>query len=189
MERDSVQISTVRIMHLYVSKWANKMNQRYLDYANYNIWANERLINDLLTQDDGLLFEELGGSFPTIRATALHIWHAELGWLSRLKGNGWEAAEVTGFSGSNKELFSAWQSTSVEFKRFVASADLEREIQFEHLGVAYSIPSREIVQTVFNHGSYHRGQVVMMMRLLGSAEITQTDYIEWVREKARERLS
>jgi len=164
------------------------MNQRYIDYATYNIWANNRLINCLLEQNEQLLTQELKGSYPTIRATLLHIWFAETGWLSRLNGNGWQAAKVLDFSGSNEALFKAWQYTSATFKNFVASADLEKEIPFEHKGEKFSIPSREIAQTVFNHGSYHRGQVVMMLRQLGITEIPQTDYIEWVREKARAEL-
>ena len=161
------------------------MNQRYLDYANYNIWANKRLISDLLLQDDKLISQELVGSFPTIRATLLHIWNAEMGWLSRLNGKGWETSIVTDFSGDNEELFGLWQATSERFKEFVETVDLEKAIQFQHKEEAFSILTREIIQTVFNHGSFHRGQVVMMMRQLGDMKISQSDYIEWVREKER----
>ena len=161
------------------------MNQRYLDYADYNIWANNKLINDLLNQDDELLVKELIGSFPTIRATMLHIWFAETGWLSRLNGKGWETKTVTDFSGNNDELFKLWQITSKDFRKFVKKSDLEKEIQFEHKEEKFSIPTREIIQTVFNHGSFHRGQIVIMMRQLGITKISQTDYIEWVREKER----
>lgn len=161
------------------------MKQNYLDFSQYNIWANNRLIQDLSALEDGLLIHEFVGSFPTIRATILHIWFAETGWLSRLNGKAWEASKVTGFVGSNKELFSEWQKTSQEFKEFVYTVELEKKIVFQHKGEEFSIPSREIIQTVCNHGSYHRGQVVMVLRQLGITEITQTDYIEWVREKAR----
>lgn len=65
------------------------------------------------------------------------------------------------------------------------SANLEKKIGFEHKEKQFSIPTREIIQTVFTHGSYHRGQVVMMMRQLNITQISQTDYIEWVREKER----
>lgn len=162
-----------------------EVNQRYIDYANYNIWANNRLIDDLKGLDHELLHREIIGSFPNIRATISHIWNAETGWLSRLKENGWESSKVTNFTGTNIELFKEWQKTSEQFKYFVENADLEKEIKFEQKGEHFSIPSREIMQTVFNHGSYHRGQVVMMMRQLGISKISQTDYIEWVREKER----
>lgn len=161
------------------------MNNSYLDYANYNIWANNRLIDDLSEHDDQLLNEELIGSFPTIRAIILHLWFAESGWLSRLAGRGWDTAAVSSFSGNNKELFNSWRITSENFKNFVETADLEKEIQFKQKEEVFSIPTREIIQTVFNHGSFHRGQIVMMMRQVGITKISQTDYIEWVREKER----
>jgi len=161
------------------------MNQRYLDYALYNIWANNRLINNLLEQDDQLLTKVLVASFPTIRATLQHIWFAETGWLSRLNGNGWDAIKVTEFNGTNQELIKEWQTTSEEFKDFTNKADLPKKIQFEHKGEKFSIPTSEIIQTVLNHGSYHRGQIVMMKRQLGINKVLQTDYIEWVREKQR----
>lgn len=160
------------------------MNQQHLDYATYTTWANKRLIDNLSPTDDSLLEKELVASFPTIRATILHIWLAETGWLSRLKGLGWEASNVTNFTGSNQELFDAWQATSLAFQNFVESADLEKAIEFRHKGTSFSIPAREIVHTVCNHSSFHRGQIVMMMRQLGITEIAQTDYIEWVRLKA-----
>lgn len=161
------------------------MKQRYLDYAQYNIWANKRLINDLSVRDEQLLNKDIIASFPSIHKTLMHIWFAEVGWLSRLNGNGWDTTKVTEFSGTIQDLFIAWSKTSEDFRDFTINADLEKEIQFEHKSEQFSIPSREIIQTVFNHGTYHRGQVVMMMRQLGINKISQTDYIEWVREKKR----
>ena len=58
------------------------MTQNHLDYTIYNIWANNRLISDLLQMDDALLENEIVGSFPNIRETIRHIWFAEEGWLS-----------------------------------------------------------------------------------------------------------
>ena len=161
------------------------MNQRYVDYASYNIWANDRLISNLQEHNDQILTQELVASFPTIRATLLHIWFAETGWLSRLNGKGWNAKKVLEFTGSNQEFFREWKKTSIRFRDFVSQTNLEKEIEFEHKGEQFSIPTREIIQTVMNHGSYHRGQVVLMMRQLGINNILQTDYIEWVREKER----
>jgi len=157
-------------------------NQRYIDYANYNIWANNRLIDCLLQQESAIMTQEVKGSFPNIKATIKHIWFAETGWLSTLQDAGWQADKVDSFQGSTAELFTAWQATSEAFKQFVKTEDLEGKVAFMSRGREYIIPAREIAQTVFNHGTYHRGQVVMMLRQLGITEIPQTDYIEWVRQ-------
>jgi len=161
------------------------MNSTYIDFANYNIWANNRLINSLLKLDEKLLRQEIVSSFPSIQATITHIWNAETGWLSRLKGDGWDSEKVKNFDGSVADLMKSWQETSRQFRDFVVNADLEKEVQFDHKGERFSIPNREIAHTVFTHGGYHRGQVVMMLRQLGITDIPQTDYIEWVRENAR----
>jgi uncharacterized damage-inducible protein DinB len=158
------------------------MNQPYLNYATYNIWANNQLITNILTQNDALLYQTTVSSFPNLRATILHIWMAEAGWLNRLMAKDWDTAHITGFLGSNSELFIAWQKTSKEFESFTKIADLELEIPFEHEGQLFCVPSSEIILTVFNHGSYHRGQMVAQMRQLGITQIAQTDYIKWVRD-------
>jgi uncharacterized damage-inducible protein DinB len=50
------------------------------------------------------------------------------------------------------------------------------EIKFvTRKGMAYSLPISDIVMQVVNHGSYHRGQIVNMIRMLG-VEPVQTDY-------------
>lgn len=161
------------------------MNQRYIDYATYNIWANNKIIDRLLQEEETIMEKEINSSFLTIRDTLKHIWFAETGWLSRLKNNDWKTEDVINFSGTSKELFSSWQKTSQSFKDFVEIEDLEKLVVFKSRGQDYSVPSREIAQTVFNHGTYHRGQVVVMMKQLGIEDIPQTDYIEWIRQKAR----
>jgi len=154
---------------------------RYIDYAEYNIWANKRLINSLLDYDDSLLEEKIIGSFPNIRETLRHIWFAEEGWLFRLKGKDWGADKSKNFVGTNEELVVEWHKTSIEFRDFVEEADLENPISYTRNGKNLSTLSEDIVQTVFNHGSYHRGQVITLMRQLGMEDVPRTDYIEWVR--------
>lgn len=160
-------------------------NQSYIDFATYNIWANNKIIESLSQLDEQLLNQKIEASFPSIMKTVSHLWMAEIGWLSRLQGKGWEVSKITNFSGMPYELFESWQKTSAAFKSFVESTDLEQTLDFNHKGESYSIPFREIAQTVFTHGNYHRGQVIMMMRQLGLTDMPKTDYIEWVRQKAK----
>lgn len=161
------------------------MNQAYIDYALYNIWANARIIEDMQLLDNSALERELQSSFPTILLTVKHIWLAEMGWLSRLKGNKWNTDLVNDFQGSAHELFTAWAKTSLEFLNYVKTASLDEEINFRFKGENLTMPSREIVQTVLNHGSYHRGQIVTMLRQVGVEQINQTDYVLWVSVKGK----
>jgi uncharacterized damage-inducible protein DinB len=36
---------------------------------------------------------------------------------------------------------------------------------------------------VFNHDTYHRGQLVSILRELGEVNIPQTDFIVWTRQR------
>jgi uncharacterized damage-inducible protein DinB len=43
-------------------------------------------------------------------------------------------------------------------------------------------PVYQVLVHIFNHGTYHRGQLVTMLRQLGVEKIPQTDYIVWTRK-------
>ncbi len=47
----------------------------------------------------------------------------------------------------------------------------------------YSNPMWQSLQHVVNHGTYHRGQVITMLRQLGAKPI-QTDLMHFYRERA-----
>ncbi len=158
----------------------------HLDYAEYNIWANNLLIETLLAQPQEILHQKLTGSFPTIYATIQHIWSAEAGWLAHLKGEKDGFTDPKHFDGPAKALFAAWQQTSAQFRDYVAHTNLEETVPLTYRGKLLAVARHEIAQTVFNHGSYHRGQVVMMLRQLGVEQIPQTDYVHWVRVLAWE---
>ncbi len=45
-------------------------------------------------------------------------------------------------------------------------------------------PVYQVLLHLFNHQTYHRGQLVTMLRQLGVDKIPSTDFIEWSRKKA-----
>ena len=45
------------------------------------------------------------------------------------------------------------------------------------------LPVYQMLLHVFNHGTYHRGQLVTILRELGVEKIPQTDFIVWSRKK------
>jgi uncharacterized damage-inducible protein DinB len=40
-----------------------------------------------------------------------------------------------------------------------------------------------VLHHIFNHSTYHRGQLVTMLRQLGSKDIPATDFIAFVKKK------
>ena len=61
------------------------MKELLIQYANYNIWANKRIIDSLLKLTPEQLDKPIESSFSSIRKTAYHSWGAEDVWWQRIQ--------------------------------------------------------------------------------------------------------
>lgn len=162
------------------------MKETLLQYASYNVWANKLIIDVMLQLTDEQLDLELPGSFPTIRKMVLHCWGAEDIWLQRLllaEHPVWKAAD---FTRSFSETCSEWQKSSNALLGFVRQQ--YQDASFEHVLQYYNMKKqpfkskvRDVLIHVFNHATYHRGQLVTMLRQVGVTTIPTTDFIVFLR--------
>lgn len=161
------------------------MNDSILkDYARYNLWANKQFITWLENASEEQLNQEIESSFSTIRSTLIHLWGAEHGWLTALQETPWGrpyAGEE--FEGSNTELMQGFKSTTELFTDFVLQlSDAEfTEIRTRGEGKPEDTVE-EIILHVFNHATFHRGQLVTLGRQVGLKQPPRTDYIYYIRE-------
>ena len=141
------------------------------DVYNYSDWANEKLMKVI----EGLAPEEftgrVGGSFESIRTTLVHMLSAEWGWLARCGGpERGPKLEPKAFP-TLAAIEAAWGRVQRERREFLSSLkddDVLRVITFHNdAGEARSLPLGEIMQHAANHNAHHRGQVSMMLRILG----------------------
>ena len=166
------------------------MKQLLWEYAHYNLWANKKIAWLVSNNHEELIDKPLVSSFASIRSTIYHIWDAELIWLKRLQGESitfWpsKAAENMGM-----QFFDTWHKTSISLIDFVENADeqyLDFEIQYSNMkGMVYSQSGYQILMHIFNHGTYHRGQVVTMFRNAGvTNDFPKMDLIDFYRENQR----
>jgi len=152
---------------------------------DYNRWATLRL----LEAAQGLSSEELtrdhGSSFPSVLATLVHALGAEWVWLER-----WKGASPTSFPDASAlasvdDVRVRWEGIWAEQRDFVAglvAGDEARPLSYSLFDGSSDIrPLGELMRHVVNHGTYHRGQLVTMLRRLGKSP-PSTDYIRWIRE-------
>jgi uncharacterized damage-inducible protein DinB len=157
-------------------------------YAEYNVWANNKMIDVMLKPEDGFVDHEIISSFPSIRSTVYHCWSAEYIWLQRLQlveNPLWIAGE---FSGTFEDACREWKTVSdalVQFtKRQYDDKAFTHVVQYyDRAKVSYKTPVYEVLHHVFNHSTYHRGQLVTMLRQLALKEIPATDFIAFTRKK------
>ena len=74
-----------------------------------------------------------------------------------------------------------------EWERFVSTTtdeNLQREFYYKNIkGDSFRSAVWQVLHHLFNHGTYHRGQLVTMMRELGVTAIPATDFIHWYRTR------
>ena len=163
------------------------MKKVFVQYAAYNVWANQRIAECITKLSEEQVNRVLVSSFTSIYATILHLWDAEAIWWQRLKMQ--EQLEIPGtaFTGTAVELCNNLLKQSKQWKDWT---DLATEAAMEHEFIyrntkkeQFKQPVHEIMMHLFNHQSYHRGQLVTMFRQVGFTEIPNLDYISFVRKK------
>ena len=162
------------------------MKELLLRICRHNAWANKHFIDVLAPLDKEILDREIISSFNSIRATILHMWGAEDIWLQRLTGVPEPVWNVPGFKASNQELLDHWEKSSDGLITFVTNIENEMDfskiLEVTHLNnERYQYEISSIIQHVCNHGSYHRGQLVTMMRQAGITSIPGTDLSSFLR--------
>ena len=147
------------------------MKKHLLEYAQYNLWANELFINHFRNTADALIEAEVVSSFPSIRKTMMHLWDVEVLWLARLNGISPTEFPSKNFNGSNAEVYDNLLAASQAFVAFIE----DKPAPFFRDKITYRliVASGEFTQTVthillhfFNHQTMHRGQLITMCRQL-----------------------
>lgn len=156
------------------------MKETLLLLSKYNIWANKKFIDLLLKQDEELLNKELASSFSTLKETVYHMWGAEYVWLQRMQLVEHPVWIPPIFAGSFGEACTEWQKCSQDVQEFIEKQFNDRS--FQHVYQYYSMKKGSQKSTVcatllhvFNHSTYHRGQLVTMLRQAGVKKIPGTD--------------
>lgn len=152
----------------------------------YNRWANLRLLDAAAALDDDALARDLGSSFPSVLATFAHIADADWIWLQRWHGVSPGAAPEAWDRSSLDGVRRHWDDVEAGRHAYLAGLDdaaLESTIDYRNIaGRAYTSRVDEMLRHVINHSTYHRGQVVTMLRQLG-ATVQPTDLIAFYRER------
>ena len=156
-----------------------------LNLCKYNIWANQKITEYILAAGNEIADVELQSSFPTIRKTLYHIWDAQAIWYSRLKGVSFNSWPSKDFTGTLDEACAGLLLSSREFISLVenCNGDFSRVVTYQTLdGKEFKNTVEEVVTHCMNHGTYHRGQLITMLRQAGFKQVGSTDYIRFARE-------
>jgi uncharacterized damage-inducible protein DinB len=161
------------------------MKQLLQQYATYNLWANKVILETINGLSEDQINKEITGSFPSVYKTILHMMEVENVWWERLKLA--EQTTLSGwFTGNISELSKKLLQLSQQWLDWIKHSN---EVNITHVFAYYNSqkeyfkqPVYEMLLHLFNHQSYHRGQIVTMLRQLGMNKIPPTDFIVWSRK-------
>ena len=138
---------------------------------DYGYWANKKLLQAVSPLTPEQFTQVVAGSYGSIRNTLVHILSAEWGWLSRCGGpERGPALKPTDYP-TVETVVHTWGTVEANVRAFLSKLkdeDLVRQAEYVNpRGEKRSMPLGEMMQHAANHGVHHRGQVALLLRLLG----------------------
>jgi len=154
----------------------------------YNAWANRQILDSCDALSDEQFTRNLGSSFPSVRDTLAHIAAAQWIWSERFAGQT-PAGPPDWYKSAGRaalrERLAALDRSLIDFTSRLGPADPERIIEYRNMaGQPSAQPLWQPLQHLANHSTYHRGQIVTMLRQLGAAP-PHTDLIVFYREREK----
>lgn len=151
----------------------------FIMMANYNIWAND-IVHSWFDKISNEQWEQpIVSSFKSLAETSVHTAGAEKIWLDRLNKVEAPVFLSSVFKGSKHDAIDIWRKTSNSLRSFVENFDetkLKDNVSFIRPdGNTYELQHYQIFAHVFNHSTYHRGQIVTMLRQTGFINVHSID--------------
>ena len=138
---------------------------------DYGYWANSQLLDVISELTPEEFTRTVAGSYGSVRNTLVHALSAEWGWLARCGGPERGArlnAEDYPTLESVTETWARIENGARELLSTLNDTDLERKIAFKIDGIAEGTLSLgQMMHHGAIHGIHHRGQVALLLRLLG----------------------
>jgi uncharacterized damage-inducible protein DinB len=144
--------------------------QEVAQLVAFNRWADARFFEALSQLSPEQYGRDLQSSHGGIHGTLAHIVGVEKGWLRRWQRQPETAASPLRQMRSLTELRADWEDVCAAMDQFLATLDdlkLQETLETTTLAGTFTAPYWQMIQHVVDHSSYHRGQIVTMLRQLG----------------------
>ena len=141
-------------------------------HLRYLAWATGLILDAAKQLPPAEYEKDRGSSHGGIKGTLEHIFRADNVWFSRVAGEPFGNIADVPVPGSLAELDQEWRTLLARFQKWYEQLDRDQyaiEIRYANSqGQPFSTPLWQVLLHLVNHSSYHRGQVITMMRQAGS---------------------
>lgn len=157
-----------------------------LELYEFNDWAMQRLLQATESLSDEEFTRDMGNSFASIRDTLVHIVGAEWVWLTRWRGTSPSAIPNMDAELTHAQIAAWWREIRADRALYLTGLQedaLDGALAYTNFaGKPFSIPLRHAFRHMVNHSTYHRGQIMTMIKQLGRKPVS-SDLILMVQEK------
>ncbi|MFN8286480.1 MAG: DinB family protein [Chitinophagales bacterium] len=155
-------------------------------HLQYNVWATNKIAEALALLNEDLWDKEVVSSFPSVRKTVFHIWDAEQIWIKRIQDESPADWPSKNFAGTTADIIKGFTESSSSVAAFIEGQPesfWDKIFTYKNMkGVEFSTRPDEMLYHLVNHATFHRGQLVTMLRQLGVTQFAQQDLIAYVRQ-------
>lgn len=143
--------------------------------ANYMTWANDSIWRVVESLNDDEFERPLTDNTGSIRKRYVHLAEDTWEWFHDWHGE--EPQEPDFQNMTRSELYRFIVEYSEKWQNMIKERDIDKFVD-ERDGKTVEITFEEIFFHLVNHFTYHRGQIVMGLRILGE-DVPMTDYVPY----------
>jgi len=153
----------------------------------FNAWASHRIFEATAALTPDQFTKDMKSSHGSIHGTLVHMVSAEKVWLGRWQGRAEPFLKTTDVP-THGALVELWEKTGFEIAKFLGTLT-DKKLQDTFImktmkGETFEHVLWHAMQHVVDHSTYHRGQVITMLRQLGITP-PSTGLIVFYREAVR----
>ena len=152
---------------------------------DYDKWADLKLLEAIAPLTGEQCKKEMKSSFGGIHGTLVHILSADKVWCDRWTGKtpGLLKSEDYPTVETVKKQWDTYHHEIGNFLQSLTEETLNTPMQYaDFKGNVFTHPLSQQMQHKVNHSTYHRGQIVTMLRQL-EMQVVSTDLITYMRQK------
>lgn len=149
-------------------------------YFEYSLWASMKVLEAVEKLPVDVIEQDRGNSFGGILGTLTHIFLADRVWWKRFSGDPYFTLAQPGDAYDLARLKAEWPPLMGEFVAWIRAQEggkLEEQLSWRNIkGEDKTEKIYKILLHIVNHGTYHRGQVITMIKQAGG-EVVSTDLV------------
>lgn len=149
-------------------------------HFEYSLWASLKILEAAEKMPVEAVEKDRGNSFGGILGTLTHIFQADRVWLKRFEGDPYFKLALENESFDLAKLKAEWPPIIGTFTAWIRAQDdakFEDQLFWRNVrGEDKTEAMYKILLHIVNHGSYHRGQLITMIKQAGG-EVVSTDLV------------